>query len=118
MLPIFQPEISTLKSEIERLQSQISARQSQMKLLVNWECSADGAIQTLQALVSEIQNAAPQALAPLKSAVMELFTGDDASDRNGNRPIAPHPQPGAGPDAGEQRDLRNRRSLPTSTWCR
>jgi hypothetical protein len=90
---ILQPEISSLESQVAQLQSQLAAQQ-RITLLNEAESVADGAIQALQGAVVKVSALAPDAIANLKLAVLNLFQGGDgASDNDGNQPITPAPQP-------------------------
>ncbi len=81
MSAIFQPQISSLESQIVEIQAKIAA-------FTEAESVTDGAIQALQGAVEKVTTLAPEAIANLKSAVLDLFRGD-SSDDGGNQPIPP-----------------------------
>jgi len=89
---IFQPEINTLQSQVAALQAQLAAAQERISHLNEAEFVAGDAIKALTEAVHKVSALAPDAIANLKIAVLNLFTGgDDASD--GNQPINPEPEP-------------------------
>ena len=94
---IFQPEISNLESQISQMQAQIDAAQERIKALFEVESLSDGALQSLETALQKVSALAPSALANLKSAVLDLFRGDNqpGSDDD-NQPIDPEPQPDNG----------------------
>jgi hypothetical protein len=79
---VLQPEIDTLQSQIAQLQATIAAAQERITHLNEVESIATGAIQTLQTALQKVSALTPDAIASLKSAVLELFTGDTS-----NQPI-------------------------------
>ena len=86
---IFQPEISSLESQVTALQAQIALAQQRISHLSEAESVADGAIQSLQTALQKVTALAPSAIATLRQTVMNLFNSDgDASD-DGNQPITP-----------------------------
>lgn len=85
---VLQPEINTLQSQIVQLQSQIVAAQERITHLNEVESIATGAIQTLQTALLHVSALTPDAIASLKSAVLDLFSSND-----GTQPINPRPQP-------------------------
>ncbi len=90
---IFQPEISSLEFQVAQLQAQIAAAQERISHLNEAEFVAGDAIKSLTEAVHKVSALAPDAIANLKIAVLNLFTGgDDASDE-GKQPINPAPQP-------------------------
>lgn len=97
MLPsIFQPEITTLESQIAALQAQITAHTDRIALLNETDLVAGSSLEALRGAIAKVAALAPDAIATLKSAVLGLFAGNDPNggNRNGNQPIAPAPQPG------------------------
>ena len=83
---LFQSDIQNLESEIANLQAVIAARQSRIDQLNQAENVAGSAIQTLQDAVAKVSELAPDAIALLKSAVMELFSNGEGGDN-------PSPEP-------------------------
>jgi hypothetical protein len=90
---ILQPEISSLESQVAQLQSQLAAAQQRITLLNEAESVADGAIQALQGAVMKVSALAPDAIANLKLAVLNLFQGDDNPGNGGGNNPEPEPQP-------------------------
>lgn len=100
MIPaIFQPEITTLESQVAALQAQLAAAQQRIALLNETELLAGGSLEALKGAIAKVTALAPDAIASLKSAVLNLFTGSDDSSDGGNQPDAPEPEPGN--DGGE-----------------
>jgi len=92
---IFAPEISTLESQVAQFQAQITATQARITALGEADTVASGALQALQNAVAKISGLAPNAIATLKAAALNLFQGGDDSqgDDDGNQPIQPTPSP-------------------------
>lgn len=102
---IFQPEISSLESQVAQLQAQIAAAQERITHLSEAESMANGAIQALQITLRQVSALAPDAITNLKAAVLNLFRGDDNKGGNddGNQPSAPTPNaPTSGIDPGPE----------------
>ncbi len=94
---IFQPEITTLESQIAQLQAQIAQAEQRITHLNEAETIAFGAIVSLQTALQKVSTLAPDALASLKSSVLELFTGDTS-----NQPIEPSSEPAQEPELNGQ----------------
>ena len=94
MLSIFQPEVSTLESQVGALQAQIAAHTERISLLNETEQLAGGSLEALKGAIQKVSALAPSALANLRAAVLNLFSGSDNSseDGNGNTPVNPAPQ--------------------------
>lgn len=89
---IFQPEIDTLQTQIAQLQTQIAAAFERMKALGEAEFMTDRAIQSVQSALQMVSALAPSAIANLKSAVLDLFRGNDQPGSNDNQSSHPEPQ--------------------------
>lgn len=94
---IFQPEIDTVQSQIAQLQAQIAQAEQRIANLTEVEAIASGAIQSLETALQKVSTLAPDALASLKSSVLELFTGDTS-----NQPIEPSLEPASQPELNGQ----------------
>jgi len=92
---ILLPEISILELQVQELQAQIAATQSRITVLGEADAVASGALQALQDAVQKISGLAPNALATLKAAALNLFQGgDNQGDDGGNPPQSPAPPSG------------------------
>ena len=89
MLSILQPEVSALESQVAALQAQIAAHTERISLLNETELLAGGSLEALRCAIEKVSSLAPDAIASLKSAVLDLFRGDSSDD---NQPINPAPQ--------------------------
>lgn len=91
---LFQPEISTIESQIAQLQAQIAQRQDRIVHLNEAKTTADTAIAFLESALEKISVLSPTAIASLKSAVLSLFEKGDnppSNDDGGDQPINPTP---------------------------
>ncbi len=89
MLSILQPEISSLEFQVAALQAQIAVHTERITLLNEAEFIADGSLEALKGAIAKVTALAPGAIANLKSAVLNLFTGSNGD--GGNQPINPQP---------------------------
>ena len=97
MIPaIFQPEVSALESQVVALQAQLAAAQQRITLLNETELLAGGSLEALKGAIAKVSALAPDAIASLKSAVLNLFSGGDDSSDGGNQPLNPEPSSDGG----------------------
>lgn len=90
---IFQPEVSALESQVAALQAQIAAHTERISLLNETELLAGGTLEALHCAIQKVTALAPDAIASLRTAVLDLFRGDSSDDLgDGNQPINPAPQ--------------------------
>ncbi len=90
---IFQPEVSALESQVAALQAQLAAAQHRIALLAETELLAGRSLEALKGAIAKVSSLAPDAIATLRTAVLDLFRGDSNEDGNENQPINPAPQP-------------------------
>ncbi len=88
---IFQPEVSALESQVAALQAQIAAHAERITLLNETEAVAGGSLEALKGAIQKVTALAPDAIASLKSAVLNLFQGGSNDDGNSNQPVPPAP---------------------------
>lgn len=92
---IFKPEVSALESQVATLQAQLAALEQRITLLNETEAVAGGSLEALKGAIQKVSSLAPDAIATLKSAVLDLFRGDSNDDFGfDNQPISPAPKPG------------------------
>jgi hypothetical protein len=87
---IFQSELTNIDSEITALLARVEAAKQRQNQLIELDALTDHTLEGLADVVSKIQCSAPDAIASLKSAVLELFGTDDGND-GGNQPTDPMP---------------------------
>jgi hypothetical protein len=85
---IFQPEITTIESQIAQLQAQIAQYQKRITDLNEAETTADTAIAFLESALEKISPLCPSAIAALRTSVLSLFDkgNNPPSDDGGNNP--------------------------------
>lgn len=96
MTALFQPEVDSLDAQLAALQAQIAAVQEQRTAITKAESVATGIVQAVAAGIEEFQQISgigADAIARLKSAVLDIFQGDNNPDDGGNFPLEPAPQP-------------------------
>ena len=116
MLSIFQTETTALESQVAALQTQLAAAQGRISLLNETELLAGGSLESLKTAIDKVTALAPDAIANLRAAVLNLFSGSDNSSDggNGNQP-SPTPQPSPSPEA-ELEPLTGQLCELTSPW--
>jgi hypothetical protein len=87
---LFSLTIDTIDSEIAALLAEVEAKKQEQSRLIELDALTDHTLEGLADVVSKIQCSAPDAIASLKSAVLELFGTDDGND-GGNQPDNPTP---------------------------
>jgi hypothetical protein len=87
---IFQSELINIDSEIAALLAQVEAAKQRQTQLIELDALTDHTLEGLADVVSKIQCSAPDAIASLKSAVLNLF-GGDGTGGGGNKPTEPAP---------------------------
>jgi len=100
---LFSTEVTALESQVAALQTQIAQAQQRISHLNEAEFVAGDAIKALTEAVHKVAELAPDAIANLKTAVLNLFTSDDGANDDGNQPINPAPEPA--PPEGESVDV-------------
>lgn len=87
---IFQSTIDQIDAEISQLLAALEAKKQRQCQLLELDSLTDHTLEGLAAVVSKTAHYAPNAIASLKSAVLELFGTDDGND-GGNQPTEPTP---------------------------
>lgn len=106
---IFQPEISILEAEMTELLAAVEARKKRMAHLSEAEIVASGIFQAVQNGIERFSALAPDAIARLKSRVLNLFGTDGDSNDGGNLDLPdggdggnkPNPTPSPEPLTGQ-----------------
>ena len=90
MIPaIFQPEVSSLESQVAALQAQIAAHTERITLLNDAEFVAGNSLESLRAAIQKVSSLAPSA-SNLRAAVLNLFSGSDDNDDTAMNRTQPH----------------------------
>jgi hypothetical protein len=87
---LFSQTIDNIDSEITALLAQVEVAKQRQTQLIELDALTDHTLEGLADVVSKIQCNAPDAIASLKSAVLNLFGTDDGND-GGNQPTEPAP---------------------------
>jgi hypothetical protein len=87
---LFSLTIDSIDSEIAALLAEVDAKKQEQSRLIELDALTDHTLEELADVVSKIQYSAPEAIASLKSAVLNLFGTDDGND-GGNQPDDPTP---------------------------
>jgi hypothetical protein len=87
---LFSQTIDNIDSEITALLARVEAAKQRQTQLIELDALTDHTLEGLADVVSKIQCNAPDAIASLKSAVLNLFGTDDGND-GGNQPDNPTP---------------------------
>ncbi len=87
---LFSQTIDNIDSEITALLARVEAAKQRQTQLIELDALTDHTLEGLADVVAKIGHYAPEAIASLKSAVLELFGTDDGND-GGNQPTDPTP---------------------------
>ncbi|MBD2033919.1 hypothetical protein H6F76_02475 [Leptolyngbya sp. FACHB-321] len=95
---LFQHQIEEHQKLAEHYRDLAAKREALAAGLLTIQQQADNDLSSLKGLVDKCTEVSPDAIASLKSAVLNLFSGGD--DDDGNQSI--DPTPNTGPDEGEE----------------
>jgi len=89
---LFSQTIDNIDSEITALLARVEAAAQRQTQLIELDALTDHTLEELADVVSKVGHCAPDAIASLKSAVLNLF-GTDGENDDGNQPTDPTPDP-------------------------
>jgi len=89
---IFQSQLINIDSEISQLLAQVEAAKQRQSQLIELDVLTDSTLEGLADVVCKIQYSAPEAIASLKSAVLNLFGSDGGNKLTDPTPDDPTPR--------------------------